>query len=178
MVVSTGVGGGLVLDGRLINGGTGNAGHIGHLVVDPEGPACACGGRGCLEAIASGPSMVGWALSQGWTAERPDGIALAMAARGGDEVAAAAFQRCGTAVGIAIAGAAALLDLDVAVIGGGISHAGDLIMEPVFEAFTRHAGLRFAQRCRIVLAAADSGLVGAAAMFIASESYWGGSDSP
>jgi len=57
MVVSTGVGGGLVLDGRLINGATGNAGHIGHVVADPEGPPCGCGGRGCVEAIARGPAL-------------------------------------------------------------------------------------------------------------------------
>ena len=58
MVVSTGVGGGLILGGRLINGGTGNAGHIGHVVVEPEGgPRCGCGGHGCLEAVARGPAL-------------------------------------------------------------------------------------------------------------------------
>ena len=57
MVVSTGVGGGLVLGGRRIDGGTGNAGHVGHIVVDPIGPACPCGGRGCVEAIARGPAL-------------------------------------------------------------------------------------------------------------------------
>ncbi len=68
MVVSTGVGGGLILGGRLINGGTGNAGHIGHVVVEPEGgPRCGCGGHGCLEAVARGPALTEWALSQGWT---------------------------------------------------------------------------------------------------------------
>jgi len=66
MVVSTGVGGGLVLDGRLINGATGNAGHIGHVVVDPAGPFCTCGGRGCLEAIARGPALAAWAQGEGW----------------------------------------------------------------------------------------------------------------
>ena len=67
MVVSTGVGGGLVLDGRLVNGATGNGGHIGHVVVDPDtGPACECGGKGCLEAIARGPALADWAQQQGW----------------------------------------------------------------------------------------------------------------
>lgn len=67
MVVSTGVGGGLILGGRLVNGPTGNAGHIGHVVVDPDdGPRCACGAIGCLEAIARGPALASWALSQGW----------------------------------------------------------------------------------------------------------------
>nr|BFE83625.1 hypothetical protein GCM10020093_062260 [Planobispora longispora] len=65
MVVSTGVGGGLILGGRLIDGGSGNAGHIGHVVVDPDGPACECGGRGCLEAVARGPGLAAWAVGQG-----------------------------------------------------------------------------------------------------------------
>ncbi|MDT3445857.1 MULTISPECIES: ROK family protein [unclassified Pseudofrankia] len=66
VTVSTGVGGGLVLDGRLYHGRSGNAGHVGHLVVDPAGPDCACGGVGCLEAIASGPRTVAWAIEEGW----------------------------------------------------------------------------------------------------------------
>ena len=61
MVISTGVGGGLVLGNRLVDGASGNAGHIGHVVVDPDGPDCACGGRGCLEAVASGPRLAAWA---------------------------------------------------------------------------------------------------------------------
>ncbi len=69
MVVSTGVGGGLVLDGRLVDGASGNAGHIGHVVVEPDtGPECACGGRGCLEAIARGPALVQWAQAAGLAA--------------------------------------------------------------------------------------------------------------
>ena len=66
MVVSTGVGGGLIVGGRLVDGGFGNAGHIGHIVIDPEGPACRCGGRGCLEAISRGPATVAWAVEEGW----------------------------------------------------------------------------------------------------------------
>ena len=68
-MVSTGVGGGLVIGGRVVDGATGNAGHIGHVVVEPGGPACSCGGRGCLEAVASGPSTVRWAVEQGWQPE-------------------------------------------------------------------------------------------------------------
>lgn len=61
IVVSTGVGGGLVIDGRIVNGPSGNAGHVGHVIVDPAGPGCGCGGRGCLEAVARGPAVVRWA---------------------------------------------------------------------------------------------------------------------
>src|SRR5262249_4990062 len=64
MVVSTGVGGGLVLDGRPFAGRTGNAAHVGHVVVEPAGDACTCGGRGCVETVASGPNLVRWARSQ------------------------------------------------------------------------------------------------------------------
>ncbi|NUP48151.1 MAG: ROK family protein, partial [Catenulispora sp.] len=85
MVVSTGVGGGVVVDGQVQTGPTGNAGHVGHMVVDVGGPACRCGGRGCVEAIASGPAMVRWAGENGWDA--PDGAAAAVratSARRGD----------------------------------------------------------------------------------------------
>ncbi|HYN95037.1 MAG TPA: ROK family protein, partial [Pilimelia sp.] len=101
MVVSTGVGGGVVLDGRVLSGRTGNAGHIGHVVVDINGPDCPCGGRGCVEALASGPAMVRWALAHGWSpGDRPaDGRSLADDARAGHPVPAAAFARAGTAVG-------------------------------------------------------------------------------
>ena len=67
MVVSTGVGGGLILGGGRCAGATGNAGHIGHVSVDPDGPACVCGGVGCLEAISSGPSLAAWAGRKGFT---------------------------------------------------------------------------------------------------------------
>ena len=81
MVVSTGIGGGLVLDGAPYSGRTGNAGHVGHMIVDPEGPLCNCGARGCVEAIASGPHLAAWAREQGWVGA--DAKELADAASGG-----------------------------------------------------------------------------------------------
>jgi len=91
MVVATGVGGGLVLGGRLVDGATGNAGHLGHFVVDPDGPPCGCGGRGCLEAVARGPAIVAWAQARGSRAL--DGVALAKLAAHGDPLALQAFRR-------------------------------------------------------------------------------------
>ncbi|MET9112243.1 ROK family protein, partial [Streptomyces zhihengii] len=89
MVVSTGVGGGLVLEGRLHTGPSGNAGHIGHISVDLDGDLCPCGARGCVERIASGPNIARRALEQGWT-PGPDGdataAAVAASARAGDPV--------------------------------------------------------------------------------------------
>ncbi|GAB3965479.1 hypothetical protein GCM10029978_028300 [Actinoallomurus acanthiterrae] len=77
MVVSTGVGGGLILDGKVYAGPTGNAGHIGHTTVDLNGEPCPCGSRGCVETFTSGTSMVRWARANGWTPPAPDGAALA-----------------------------------------------------------------------------------------------------
>lgn len=180
MVVSTGVGGGLVLDGRLVTGATGNAGHIGHVVVDPDGPACACGGRGCLEAVASGPSAVRWALEQGWVPPAgmvATGQAVAEAARVGDPVAAQTLRRAGAALGVALASAVHLTDVSVVSIGGGFATgAGPLLMDPLAEAYAHHAGLGFARRPRVVPAALgpQAGLVGAAALVLRGDTYWTG----
>ncbi|HTJ35942.1 MAG TPA: ROK family protein, partial [Dactylosporangium sp.] len=94
IVVSTGIGGGLVLDGRPHLGPTGNAGHIGHITADPRGERCPCGATGCVETYASGPAMVRWAVAQGWSPPPggpADARALAASARAGDPVAGAAF---------------------------------------------------------------------------------------
>jgi glucokinase len=176
MVVSTGVGGGLILDNRLIEGASGNAGHIGHVVVYPDGPACVCGGRGCLEAIARGPALVEWAQARGW---RPDQLGmtakdLAADAAQGHGVARDALRHAGQALGIAIASATSLCDLDVVAIGGGLSQAGALLFDPLQEALDVHARLDFTRRVRVVPAALgqSAGLVGAAALISAGERYW------
>ena len=148
MVVSTGVGGGLVLDGRLIEGASGNAGHIGHVVVDPDtGPVCACGGRGCTEAIARGPALVAWAQAEGWRPDQQNATAKDLADDGalGHPVGLAAMRRAGRALGIAIASATALCDLEVVSVGGGLSQAGPLLFDPLEESLRAHARLDFAQ---------------------------------
>jgi len=179
MVVSTGVGGGLVLGGRLVDGADGNAGHIGHVVVDPDGPECSCGGYGCLEAIAAGPRLAAWAQAQGWRPSAPAGDVatardLADDARRGHPVAAAAMNRAGAALGVAIASATHLLNLEVVSIGGGLSQAGPLIFDPLQESLRRHARLSFAVRLAVVRATLgqDAGLVGAAALVLAGSTYW------
>ncbi len=103
VLVSTGIGGGIVLDGRLLDGAGGNAGHIGHVVVEPDGAPCRCGGRGCLEAEASGAAI---AAATGRPAEHAP-----------PEVVA----RTGRLVGRAVASVANLLDLRVAVVAGGVA---------------------------------------------------------
>jgi len=103
MVVSTGVGGGIVLNQQLLEGDAGNAGHIGHVIVEPDGRTCACGAQGCLEAEASGPSI---ARATGKPAHEAD---------------AATIERTGTLVGRGIASVVNLLDLRLALVGGSVA---------------------------------------------------------
>ena len=103
MVVSTGVGGGIVLGGELLDGQGGNAGHVGHVIVEPDGRRCACGGRGCLEAEASGPSIAA-AIGRS-PADAPDVIK----------------ERTGTLVGRAVASVVNLLDLPLVVVAGSVA---------------------------------------------------------
>ena len=185
MVVSTGVGGGFVLNGRVVVGATGNAGHIGHASVDPNGPDCVCGGVGCLEAIASGTSLAAWAVQHGFAAANgtadgtvngtaPAADEIADAAVAGDPIALAAFERAGAALGLAIAGAVTLLDLDLVVIGGGVAAAGPLLFDPIAAAYSRYAALGFARRPRVVpaLLGGTAGLIGAAAVAMDPPAYW------
>ncbi|GHE73459.1 ROK family protein [Streptomyces thermocarboxydus] len=168
MVVSTGVGGGLVLGGRLHPGPTGNAGHIGHISVDLDGDPCPCGARGCVERIASGPNIARRARDNGWR-PGPDGdtsaAAVAGAARAGDPVAVASFERAARALAAGIAATATLVEIDIAVIGGGVGKAGEVLFAPLRKALTEYATLSFVQRLTVVPAqtGTDAGLVGAAA---------------
>lgn len=161
MTVSTGIGGGIVEDGKVAVGRTGNAGHVGHIVVPGSQDPCACGGVGCVEAVASGMSSVRWARAQGWTGE--SGIELARAAQAGDAVALAALERAGTALGQAISSAAALLDIDRVVIGGGFSESGEPLWNPMHAAVARHARLGFLRKLQVVPSRIHNGatLVGA-----------------
>jgi glucokinase len=165
MVVSTGVGGGLVLDGAPYAGRTGNAGHVGHVVVEQHGEACACGGRGCVETVASGPSMVRWARANGWAALPGAGAKeLADAAAAGDPVAVRAFRRGTGALAAMVASVAAVCDLDLVVIGGGVAKSGPLLFDPLREALADYAGLDFLAGLRVVPAqlGGEAGLIGAA----------------
>jgi glucokinase len=165
MVVSTGVGGGLVLDGVPYAGRTGNAGHVGHVVVDQHGQVCTCGGRGCVETVASGPWMARWARANGWSALPGAGAKeLADAAVMGDPVALQAFRRGAGALAAMIASVAAVCDLDLVVIGGGVAKSGPLLFDPLRAALAGYARLDFLAGLRVVPAelGGDAGLVGAA----------------
>ncbi|BBX48128.1 ROK family protein [Mycobacterium cookii] len=167
MVVSTGVGGGLVLDGVPYHGRTGNAGHVGHVVVEPHGQLCHCGSHGCVETVAAGPWMTRWALDNGW-AGPPDADAavLAEAAAAGDPVAVRAFHRGATALAAMIASVGAVCDLNCVVIGGGVAKSGRTLFDPLNAALADYTGLSFIRDLRVVPAAlgGDAGLIGAAAL--------------
>jgi glucokinase len=167
MVVSTGVGGGLVLDGVPYHGRTGNAGHVGHVVVELDGLPCSCGGRGCVETVAAGPWMTRWAMANGWAAPPgADAAVLADAAAAGHPVALRAFHRGATALAAMIASVGAVCDLDLVVIGGGVAKSGRTLFDPLKAALADYTGLSFIRDLRVVPAAlgGDAGLIGAAAL--------------
>ena len=149
MVVSTGIGGGIVLDGRLLDGRLGNAGHIGHVIVEPGGRACVCGARGCLEAEASGPSIA------------------AVTGKPAAEASPETVERTGTLVGRAVASVCNLLDLDLAVVAGSVALGfGEPFFAAAQDELDRSARLDFSRGARIVPAGLgpDGPLVGAAAV--------------
>ncbi|MFN0029381.1 MAG: ROK family protein [Acidimicrobiales bacterium] len=148
-VVSTGVGAGIVVDGRLLEGASGNAGHIGHVVVEPDGRPCACGGRGCLEAEASGPSIA--ALTGAPAAQAPLEVR----------------QRTGRLVGRAVASVVNLLDLRLALVGGSVALGfGQPFLDAANQELALRSRISYAVGARIALVGlgADGPLVGAAAV--------------
>jgi glucokinase len=164
MIISTGVGGGLILHGRTVSGPTGNAGHIGHVECGGFDDHCACGGTGCLEAIASGPKTVAWARTQGFTGTTGEELSAAYAA--GDPIARAAVERSGRALGQAIASATSLVDLELVAIGGGFSHVTPDLFEFARAAVAERVEFGFVTKVRIVPTglSQDGPLIGAAAL--------------
>lgn len=163
MVVSTGVGGGLVLNGNLIAGESGNVSFFGHHSINHTGIRCTCGRVGCVEAYASGPSMVRRACELGWSGD--DFISLAESARKADERALRAIDEGAHALAVAIINVAVINDLETVVIGGGVSHAGEIYWAPLLRhiaaeseqiAFLKDLKIKKAELLR------DSGLLGAA----------------
>ncbi|NDD96390.1 MAG: ROK family protein [Acidimicrobiia bacterium] len=133
MVVSTGVGGGIVVDGRMIDGASGNAGHIGHVIVNPDGHRCGCGARGCLEAEASGSAIE------------------AITGRPATEPSYETMQRTGRMVGRAVASVCNFFDLRLAVVGGSVALGfGPTFFQSAQEVIDEHCRLAFSRGARIV----------------------------
>ena len=178
MVVSTGIGGGIVVDGRLLDGAHGNGGHIGHTIVSVRGPRCFCGAIGCLTAYAAGRGLSARAvasLKRGATstlATLPHGSLtgrdIVEAAASGDELAGRLLREAASALGRGIASAANILDLDRVVLGGGLLNAGELLLAPLRRELRRRARLAFSRHVdlRTSELGKEAGVVGAASLIL------------
>ena len=180
VTVGTGLGGGLVVGGRLVRGAFGTAGEVGHVVLERDGRPCSCGDRGCVEQYASGRALLrearalvrdfpgaspGLVQRCGGDPARLDGPAVTAAAVDGDVGALRAFALVGAALGRGIASIANVLDPSRVVIGGGVAEAGELLMAPTREAFAAHVvGHGHREAAELVLATLgnEAGAVGAA----------------
>jgi len=175
LTVSTGVGGALVLDGRVHRGASSMAGEIGHTVVAPDGPVCTCGRRGCLEAVASGPAIaravreaIGAGESTVLAAVREGDLTAKHVAEAAarDAVAARVLAEAGRHLGTAIAAAVNLVNPEMVVIGGGVSQAGEALLQPMRATVSRLAVAESLKDLRIVVGTLGQrgGLLGAAAL--------------
>ncbi len=141
ITVSTGVGGGIIIDGELYRGKSGAAGELGHVIIDMNGPSCGCGAHGCLESLASGTAIAkrGEELAESGDSpvlarlRREEGPVTAemmeRAATMGDVASREAFRQAGHYFGVALAGFVNVFDPEVIVVGGGVAKAGDLLLE-------------------------------------------------
>ena len=184
ITVSTGIGGGLILDGRLYRGANGTAGEIGHIIIEPDGPLCHCGNRGCLEVLASGTAIArqareavarGDPTSLRRLAGRPDeitAVAVADAARDGDSLAADLYHRAGTRIGVVLGNLLALLNPKMIIIGGGVSKTGSLLFRPLREAIGQRVYPAPALGAAVIPAdlGDDVGIIGGAALVYQSGS--------
>lgn len=175
MTLGTGIGSGIILDGRLYTGMTGTAGEIGHTTILPDGPLCGCGNRGCLETLAAGPAIVA-AMRRSLLSGRPSVLAdqdlsrltagdIGRAAADGDAAAREVLAQAGYYLGIACANLISTINPEAIVIGGGVAQAGELIFEPLRRT-ARLRGLRgIVQRTAILRAELgdSAGVLGAAA---------------
>ena len=145
LTISTGIGGGVISNDRLLEGAHGMAAELGHIVVLSDGPLCSCGVRGHLEAVASGPAIARYISEQiamgrsSRLASSPNLSAreAAEAARLGDELAVEAFQRAGTYIGQAVAGFLHIFNPSIVIFGGGVSQSGAILFDPLREAMQR-----------------------------------------
>jgi glucokinase len=174
LTLGTGIGGGVIADGRLYRGWQGMAGEVGHQVIDPDGPPCPCGNKGCLEAMANAESIVRRAraaLASGAPSALEDGEGLtsrliAEAAGRGDAVAVKALEETGRALGTGLANIVHMFNPEVIAVGGGVAGAGELILGPARESMREQLMDEILAAVRIVPAELGNtaSLVGAAMM--------------
>lgn len=182
LTISTGIGGGVISDGKLLLGSTGIAAELGHIVIDPSGPCCGCGNLGCLEAFASGTALgrQGYLVVKsgrptkmaelvGGVAEDVTAEIVVKAAREGDHEAAALMKREGMLLGVGVVSIIHAFNPQLVVLGGGVSNAGDLLFDPVLATVDERVMLAYKGTFQIVPAAlgGDTGALGAVAAALA-----------
>ena len=178
ITVSTGIGGGIIIDGKIYTGPTGTAGELGHMVIDDEGPQCNCGNKGCWETLASGTALSrearhrikeGAATSilkyAGGNVERINAEAIHEAAQTGDKLANELIARTAYYLGVGLANLINIFNPEVIIIGGGLSNIGDMLLKPAFEEAGHRAFRQSYQAVRFARAelGRNSGVLGAAA---------------
>jgi len=178
LTVSTGIGGGIIINGELYLGPSGSAGEIGHMTIDINGPRCSCGNIGCLETLASGTAVAREAIrriGQGEESSLTDIVEgkienitaekVSMAAQGGDSLASDVISEAATYLGVGMVNLVNIFNPEMIIVGGGVANMGDLLLEPARQVVMERAFKLSAQAVRIVPAQLgdDSGLLGAAA---------------
>ncbi|HDN80867.1 MAG TPA: ROK family protein [Chloroflexi bacterium] len=176
ITVSTGIGGGIIVDNRLLLGARGLAGEVGHIVVEPEGPVCNCGNRGCMEAMAAGPAIAREAVrriregEESLILEMVNGDVgaitareVALAAQQGDELAVEVFRLAGYYIGIGIVSLMHLFNPSRIIIGGSVAKAGPVLFGPIEETVESRVMEEFLKGFAVVPASLgdDVGLLGA-----------------
>ncbi len=170
--ISTGIGSGIIVDGKLLHGESGIAAELGHVTVLPDGPICGCGHPGHLEALASGKNIARWVkkeLAKGVestlrNAKKVTAKRIAKAAKKGDPLAIMAFERAGEHIGLALASFLHAFNPSIVVFGGGVSLSGDLLLEPIRRSVKNHVmNSKFTDNLVITTAALgdDAGMIGA-----------------
>lgn len=183
ITVGTGIGGGLIIDGALYEGAAGGAGEVGHMVLEPQGPPCGCGARGCLEALAAGPAIARQAESAlGGAAGRPSllrGLAggllggvtaemVVQAARQGDALSLEVLATAARYLGLGITNVVHLCNPELVVVGGSVAKAGELLLGPARRVLRQRGLPLLAEAVRVLPGELgdDAGTLGAVALVL------------
>jgi glucokinase len=175
LTISTGIGGGVISNGCLLQGFRGMGAELGHLIIDPDGPLCGCGSRGHIESFSSGPSIARYVAEQLAAGQESSlgsqsqlsAAQIAETARAGDTLAISAFARAGYYLGIAVANFLAIFNPSILIFGGGVSQVGDLLFKPFEASLRKHTfHPHYLDDLVITMAALgdDAGLLGALAL--------------
>lgn len=188
LTVSTGIGGGIIMDGQLYSGADGCAGELGHMTIEAHGPQCHCGNFGCLEALASGWAVAGEARRRIGRGETSNMIGLAggrlenitaetvsLAARQGDQLACDIVAKAANYLGVGLANLVNIFNPELIVIGGGLSKMGEMLLKPARKVIKERAFQMPAQTVRIVRArlGSNAGIIGAATYVFQQQSKIG-----